>query len=95
MVVRAGVSTKIAYAADVLWAIEVSDATRRKDLKIKAPLYAAAAIPDYWVIDLERSVTHIHRNPSASGWGEIVEASFEQEIAPGSFPDLNIVIGSL
>lgn len=92
-VAKAGVTSKIVAAADVLWAIEVSDGTRRKDLKIKAPLYAAAGIPEYWVIDLDERLTHIHRGPSAQGWREAVQViPFSAEVAPSMFPGLAITL---
>ncbi len=95
-VARAGVATRIVRASDVLWAIEISDATRRKDLKVKAPLYAAAAIQEYWVVDLEEGATHVHRGPSPSGWTTpILRVPFEGTIAPAQFPDLRLTLASL
>ena len=40
--------------SDVLWAVEVSVTSRRKDLTIKRTAYAASGIPHYWVFDAER-----------------------------------------
>jgi Uma2 family endonuclease len=92
-VAKAGISSNIVDSADVLWAIEVSDATRRKDLKIKAPLYAEAGISEYWVIDLDERVTHVHRGPSAQGWLEPVRViPFAESIAPEMFPALAITL---
>jgi Uma2 family endonuclease len=43
--------------------VEVSDSSRRVDLAHKPRIYAAARVPDYWVVDLtDRSVV-IHRDP--------------------------------
>lgn len=90
-VFEAGVAAKIVPARATRLVIEVSDATRRKDLKIKAPLYAAAGIPEYWVIDLDERVTHIHRGPSAQGWLEAVRViPFAESVAPEMFPALSI-----
>ncbi len=94
-VARAGVVDRIVPASQVVWAVEVSDATRRKDLKVKAPLYAAAGIAEYWVIDLETRLTHIHRGPSASGWAEVIQAPFDQSVAPAMFPELKITLAAL
>ncbi len=92
-VMRAGVRSKIVPAEAVLWVIEVSDATRRKDLMVKAPLYAAAGIPEYWVIDLEDRVTHVHRGPSAQGWRDPVRVvAFSEAVAPALFPALTITL---
>lgn len=48
---------------DVLLLVEVSDTTLRTDLVVKARLYARAAIPEYWVLDLQAHQLHIHREP--------------------------------
>jgi Uma2 family endonuclease len=43
--------------------VEVSDSSRRVDLAHKPRIYAAARVPDYWVVDLtDRSVV-VHRDP--------------------------------
>ncbi|MEQ1930480.1 MAG: Uma2 family endonuclease [Parvularculaceae bacterium] len=95
-VASASIDSRIVQAIDVLWAIEVSDATRRKDLTVKAALYATAGIPEYWVVDIEARVTHIHRGPSAGGWtAPIIEAPFDAAIAPAAFPDLNLTLALL
>jgi Uma2 family endonuclease len=92
-VAKAGLTSKIVPVASVLWAIEVSDATRRKELKIKAPLYADAGVPEYWVVDLDERVTHIHRGPTSQGWREPVRvAPFSESISPKMFPALAITL---
>jgi Uma2 family endonuclease len=42
--------------------VEVSDTTLALDLGDKALLYAAAGIPDYWVLDLGNRLLHVHRD---------------------------------
>jgi len=51
--------------------IEVSNASRRLDLGLKAVLYAAAGIPDYWVVDLARGEIVVHREPAGKTWASI------------------------
>ena len=46
------------YPEDVLLLIEVADTTLMKDIRIKVPLYAKAAIPEVWIIDLKDDVIH-------------------------------------
>ena len=50
------------YPEDVLLLIEVSDTTLRKDIQIKLPLYAQAAIPEVWIIDLKDDVIRQYTN---------------------------------
>lgn len=46
------------YSEDVLLLIEVADTTLKKDIQIKVPLYAQAAIPEIWIIDVKTDVIH-------------------------------------
>lgn len=50
-------------AAAIALVIEVAVSTRDRDLGLKRRLYAAAAIPTYWVVDVERRVTHVFDRP--------------------------------
>ena len=43
--------------------VEVSDTTLDPDLTTKAELYATAAIPEYWVIDVDNRQLHVFRDP--------------------------------
>lgn len=52
-----------AYAAQALLVIEVSVTSRAVDLGRKAAIYAAAGIPDYWVLDIARRRLVVHREP--------------------------------
>jgi Uma2 family endonuclease len=45
----------------VLLAVEVAHTSLQYDLTTKAELYAAAGIPEYWVLDLEGRVLHVFR----------------------------------
>ncbi len=43
--------------------VEVSDSTLEKDRKIKAPLYAKANIPEYWIINIPDKQVECYTNP--------------------------------
>lgn len=49
--------------ATALLAVEVALTSLTYDLTTKAELYAAAGIPEYWVLDLEGRVLHVFRDP--------------------------------
>lgn len=49
--------------------IEVSDSTLATDLGLKADLYAAAGVPEYWVVDVEERRVLLHANPREDGSG--------------------------
>ena len=43
--------------------VEVASESLRRDLGPKAMIYAEAAVGEYWVIDVERQVIHVHTGP--------------------------------
>ena len=49
--------------ADVKLVIEVSDATLDYDRTVKLKLYAAAGIPEYWIINLRDDLLEVHTQP--------------------------------
>jgi len=51
---------------ELLLVVEVSDTTVSFDLNRKAALYAAAGVPEYWVLELTRRVLVVHRRPDGS-----------------------------
>jgi Uma2 family endonuclease len=48
---------------DVYLVIEVSDSSLLYDRQVKAPLYAGAGIPEYWIANLSEQRIEIFRNP--------------------------------
>lgn len=60
-IVRPGSFT--AYATECLLVVEVADSSLRKDLRIKAPLYAEAGIPAYWLVDLNAREVQVMTDP--------------------------------
>jgi Uma2 family endonuclease len=63
-----------------LHVIEVADATVRLDLGRKARIYAAAGVPEYWVIDLQAAVVHVHTDPTADGYASVVVRDTDAEL---------------
>ena len=52
--------------ADIILVIEVADSTLSFDRNIKAPLYAAAGIPEYWIVNLVEDRLEIYTQPERS-----------------------------
>jgi len=56
-----------------LLVVEVSVSTPRTDLDVKAAVYAAAGVAEYWVVDIAARVVHVHRAVTAGGYGVVTE----------------------
>lgn len=48
---------------DIYLLVEVADTTLEKDRTVKAPLYATAGIPEYWIVNIPDSQIEIFTNP--------------------------------
>jgi Uma2 family endonuclease len=55
-------------AESLLIAIEIADSTLRFDLGRKAKIYAAALVPEYWVVDLKGARIVRMTQPGAKGY---------------------------
>ena len=57
-------------ASSVLLAVEVSLTSVQTDLVYKKALYAAAGIPEYWVVEVDAGLFHIFWNPAGETYQE-------------------------
>lgn len=71
---------------DILLAIEIADSALALDLSKKAPLYARAGMPDYWVLDVKKRRLLVHREPAGGKYASIVEYREEESVAPLAAP---------
>jgi Uma2 family endonuclease len=51
-----------------LLVVEVAEASLRKDLGVKAKLYARARVAEYWVVDLSTRTVRRHTAPTDEGY---------------------------
>lgn len=80
---------------DLLLVGEISDSTLTYDLRNKAALYAAAGIPDYWVLDVVGRRLYVHRRPASDGYREVHIYTETEEVSPLARPDAVILVASL
>lgn len=55
---------------ETLLVVEIAATSRERDLQ-KARIYATAAVPEYWVVDLADRRLLVHRHPGADGYGRV------------------------
>ncbi len=56
---------------DILLVVEVADTSGGSDRDVKLPLYAAAGIPEAWLVDLANDAIEVHRQPAPEGYREV------------------------
>lgn len=57
-------------ASDALLVIEVSDSTLEQDRTTKRDDYAAAGIPEYWIVNINQRQIEVFRDPQDGRWQE-------------------------
>jgi Uma2 family endonuclease len=80
---------------DILLLAEVSETTLRRDLGVKALLYARSGIVEYWVLDLVNRCLIVHHEPGEEGYARIVEYGEGEEVATRTRPEAKVRVGEL
>ena len=80
---------------DVLLVVEVSDSTIYHDVNRKLPRYAAAGVPETWIMNLREDFIDSHSDPSPDGYRVTRRYRIGDVIAPLAFPDLEIEVARL
>lgn len=70
--------------------VEVSDTTLASDLGRKADLYAAAGIPEYWVIDLTEGRALMHELPDADGYHGQLDILLSERLISATIAGLEV-----
>lgn len=70
--------------------IEVSGDSLRTDRLIKTRLYAAAGVPEYWIVNLTARVVEVHTEPGADGYARKYTVQPADTITLRAFPQLTV-----
>jgi Uma2 family endonuclease len=81
--------------SDVLLVIEVADSTLAYDLGIKAPLYAAAGIAEYWIVNLTGQQVIVFREPKDGQYQSEQALTAGDAVRPLAFPEVSIAMSDV
>ena len=83
-----------AHPATALLVVEVADSSRKKDREIKSALYAAAGIPEYWLVDQVERVVEVRTRPSRGRYRSLT--TFDKGVLrPQAFPKIGVKVSDL
>jgi len=75
---------------DTLLVIEVADSSLAYDRDVKIPLYAGAAIPEVWLVNLPADRMDVYRQPVAGRYASVRAVSRGESLSPLRLPDITI-----
>lgn len=78
--------------AETLLVVEVADATLKFDRSRKVPLYAEAAIPEVWIVNLRNDLIEVHQEPSAGIYQTTKLYRRGETVISSVLPDLSLSV---
>lgn len=70
--------------------IEVADTSLERDRDVKIPVYAAAGIPEAWLVDLQGDQINVCREPGPEGYREVQTVTRGGTLTAVQLPGLEI-----
>jgi Uma2 family endonuclease len=85
----------LSHPAQALLVIEVADSSLSKDRQVKAAIYAAAGIPEYWLVDLATGVIEVRKQPTGDGYAQARSARAGDRVRLRALPDVEIAVSDI
>jgi Uma2 family endonuclease len=85
------------HPSKALLVVEVADTSLAQDRLTKAAIYAAAAIPEYWIVNLRDDCLEVLRDPAreARRYQSTRVVGRDQAVAPVALPGVVIAVSDL
>jgi Uma2 family endonuclease len=83
------------HPSAALLVVEVSDSSLRTDREVKGPLYAAAGIQEYWIVNLVDRVVEVHRARHEGRYSDVSRHARDATLRPLAFADFVVEVGEL
>lgn len=87
---RPGYHAETAKPEDVLLLIEVADSSLEYDYGPKSEFYAAAGIPEFWIVNLRTGEVEVRTDPVGTEYTTVRTIPADGSISPRAFSDLTL-----
>jgi len=77
---------------DVLFVIEVSASSLNYDRGEKLAAYAAAGIPELWIVNLREYALYVHTDPAGEEYRTVRRFQAGDYVSPLAFPDVSLPV---
>jgi Uma2 family endonuclease len=84
-----------AHPTAALLVVEVADQSLRHDREHKLPIYAAAGIPEAWILNLRKKLLEVYREPRDGSYRVRMILRAGDSIAPLARPDASLAVADL
>ena len=86
-----------AHPRTALLIVEVADTSLKQDRITKAAIYAAAGIPEYWIVNLRDSVVEVMRepDPAQARWRDLRSVGPDAQLELVALPGASVAVADL
>lgn len=78
-----------------LLVVEVADSSGHRDRVVKAAIYAAAAVPEYWIVDVVRQQVEVYSEPLGDHYGACHVARIGDRIDLLALPGRSLAVADV
>jgi Uma2 family endonuclease len=72
--------------------VEVADSSLSKDRRVKTGIYAAAGVPEYWIVDLDSNQIEVLTDPVGDGYATRVIVQRGERLQPSQLPGVTLAV---
>ncbi len=87
--------TSKARPEDVFLIVEVAESSLQYDRRMKLPLYAAAGIPQVWIVNLIARQIQVYRDPAGDHYSTATVHTSGETLSPVALPDVVIRVDEI
>lgn len=88
-------SYRDAHPTEALLVVEVAASSLEKDRHIKGALYAAAGVPEYWIVNLVDDCIDVHTEPERGAYGAVTRRTRGEQITLVALPEVTVAVADL
>jgi Uma2 family endonuclease len=74
--------------------VEVAETSLARD-RVKASLYAAAGVTEYWIVNLPDQVIEVHRKPEAEGYAVVSRHGRGEKLPLAAFEEISLAVSDI
>ncbi len=80
---------------ELLLVIEVADSSINHDRDDKLPIYAAAGVPEYWIVDLRSMAVEVYTQPNEPGYANVETLRDGDVLRPTRLPGVELAVAAI
>jgi len=84
-----------AHPDRALLLIEVAETSLKYDRETKTALYAASAVPEFWIVDVAGNAIEVYSEPVGDRYARVSRLGAGERVQVAAFPDVVVVVSDL